>query len=548
MPYMRALYADTLLVNGRFLTMEDAAPNAQAVAIASGRILYVGTEAEARAFADEHTEIVDLNGRVAAPGLIECHTHPVYYAEQLCRLKLSGETTASVKNLFACVKAAAEKTPRGQWISGYGYDESKFEEGPVELTKEMLDEIAPDHPVFLRRCCGHIGVLNSCAIQACGFAPDEPDPDDGGHFFRDAEGRWTGMISGTVQGRIPIQKPTDEQTAESFVNGVQEEYFRKGITSTTDMEIEARHLRLLQKLDREGQLKIRLGFYEAARKINIYEPMLQQVVDLGLLPGFGSEKLRFLGMKFVMDGSTGGKTAAFSIPYQDDPDNYGELYDDQDELNEDMLKAAKAGLQASIHAIGDRAIEAALQSIEYANRNGADTRGLRFRLEHLESPTPEQIERIKKLNLTIGLSSAFIYALGDAHVRVLGYDRLVDAFPAKTLMDNGIPVGCNSDCPVCDVNPMRGIYAMVTRTTEKGQSFGGKKEAVTRLQALEAYTKNAAYLLYAENETGTLKAGKHADIVVFEDDFLNIPEENLKDVKVYMTMLGGEVVYQQSEK
>ena len=202
---------------------------------------------------------------------------------------------------------------------------------------------------------------------------------------------------------------------------------------------------IAQEAHREKNLKLKVGFFVLGNLQTSKDPMSQKVLDMGLLPGFGDDTLYFLGVKYTTDGSTGGRTAAFSVPYLNEPDNYGKLYNDQDVLNEDILRTAQAGLQASIHAIGDRAIESALQSIEYANAHGADTRNLRFRIEHLESPTPEQIERIKKLNIAISLSSVFIYSLGDSHISALGYDRLVDAFPAKTLMDNGILVACNSD-------------------------------------------------------------------------------------------------------
>ena len=164
-------------------------------------------------------------------------------------------------------------------------------------------------------------------------------------------------------------------------------------------------------------------------------------------------------------------------------------------------------------------------------------------MEHVESPTSDQIRRMKELNLSVGLSSAFIYSLGDSHLNVLGYDRVAEAFPAKSLLEAGIAVGCNSDCPICDVNPMLGIYSMVTRKTEKGRDFGGKKEAVDRLTALETYTRSAARLILAERTVGTLEAGKFADLTVFDGPFLTVPEEEIKDIKIFMTVSGGETVY-----
>ena len=545
---MKIKSADMILTNGRFLTMENEGAIAEAVAIENGRIIYVGNDEEAKKFADENTEIIDLHGRVAAPGLIDCHTHPMGdYASRFSCLNLSGKNTSSLKKLLSCISEAAKTTPKGEWIIGRGFDESKFQEGAIPLTAKILDEATTDHLVYLIRTCGHIGVLNSRAMERCGFTDATRPSEGGGHFFKDQDGQLNGMISGGILGRVPTPPLTEAQRKNGMIDGVQKEYFQKGITATGEMGSRAITFRMLEQLEAEGKLRLRVGFYAAGRRRPGENPMAQKILDVGLLPRFGSEHLKFLGIKFVMDGSTGGKTAAFSQPYLGEPNNYGELYNNQDELNEDVLKSARAGIQISIHAIGDRAIESALESVEYANANGVDTTKLRVRFEHLESPTPEQIERIRRLNISIGLSSAFIYSLGDSHINALGYDRLTEAFPAKTLMGNGIVVGCNSDCPVCDVNPMLGIYSMVTRKTEAGQSFGGTKEAIDRFRALRTYTKDAAYLLWADDVMGTLSIGKYADIVVFEQDFLSVPDEDLKNVTIYMTISGGEIVHQKAE-
>ena len=536
--------AETIFVNGRVLTMENENEIAEAVAVAGGRILYVGSRKEACAFADEDTRMVDLGGRVACPGLIDCHTHPMGFTTRFIHMDLRGEKTASLKNLLACIAEKAKNTPEGEWILGGGYDESKFAEGEIPITAELLDRITDRHPICITRTCGHLGVANHMALKMAGLTDQSSDPETGGHLFRDENGHLTGMFSGSVRGKFPTPVIQTSQKKEAMISGVQADYFRKGIVATGDMGSVTSSFRSMQELEKEGRLKLRVGYYCAGRRSGNAQPMAQRLMDMGLTTGFGTEHVRFMGIKFVMDGSTGGHTAAFSKNYLGEPDNFGELYFDPAILREDLLKAAKGGVQVSIHAIGDRAIEMALSAIEYVNEQGVDTRPLRYRLEHVESPTPDQIQRIKKLNISVALSSAFIYSLGDSHLTALGYDRLIDAFPARTLMDEGIVVACNSDCPVCNVNPMLGIYSMVTRTTEKGQSFGGKKESVSRLAALESYTKNAAYVLCCENTSGTLKAGKFADLTVFEDDFLSVPDEALKDVRIHMTVSGGEIVYQ----
>ena len=535
--------AERIFVNGKFITMEREGDVASALAVADGRIIFVGTEKEARSFVDEDTELIDLGGRVACPGLIDCHTHPMgSFSTRFIYMNLNGIT--SLKELLSRIEEKVKTTPEGQWIIGRGYDESKFEEGEILPSAAMLDQISDRHPISITRTCGHIGVANSYALKLAGLDDSSPDPSTGGHLFRDENGHLTGMLSGSALGKIPTPALTDEQKKEAMISGVQAEYFSKGITATCEMGSVTKSFRLLQKLDQEGKLKLRVGYYCVGRRKPPAQPMAQRMMDMGLTTGFGTERVRFMGIKFVMDGSTGGHTAAFSKPYLGEPNNCGELYNDPEILREDLLKAAKGGVQVSIHAIGDRAIEEALRAIEYVNEQGIDTRPLRYRMEHLESPTPDQIRRIKKLNISVGLSSAFIYSLGDSHLTAIGYDRLVDAFPAKTLTEEGIVIGCNSDCPVCDVNPMLGIYSMVTRTTEKGESFGGKKEAISRYQALESYTKNAALVICNEKNAGTLTVGKFADLTVFEEDLFSVPDEALKDVRVHMTVSGGEIVYQ----
>lgn len=545
---MNTQTADMLLVGGRFLTMETPDETADAVAIKDGRILYVGNEKEAKEFAVQNTKIINLEGRVACPGLIDCHTHPLgSLAARFVYIDFRGENTASLKKVFELIKERADKTPKGEWIIGRGFDESKFLEGPISINAKMLDEISSEHPIMISRTCGHVAVLNSIAMKLSGFTNTSVPPKTGGHFFKDQEGNLTGMISGSITGLVPYPPLTEQQKEKAMITGVQEEFFKKGITSTGEMGAGDVSFRLLKKWDAEKKLKLRIGYYYPGRRDPSQKPMAERLLDMGFSHGYGSDRLSLLGVKYVMDGSTGGRTAAFSKPYLDNPNNYGELYNDQNLLNQDVMISAKAGFQVSIHAIGDRAIESALESVEYANQNGVDTRNLRFRFEHLESPTKEQIERIKKLNISVGLSSAFIYWLGDSHLDALGFDRTIEAFPAKTLIDNNIIIGCNTDCPVCDVNPMYGIYSMVVRKTQKGQSFGGKEEAINRIEALKSYTKDAAYILCNEENIGTLKVGKHADITIFQQDFLNVSDEELKNIQTYMTISGGEIVYQLKE-
>lgn len=532
--------ADKVFYNGRLITMEGNSL-AQAIAIRGDKILYVGSNEEALAFAGEDTQRIDLEGRVAAPGLIESHTHAAASGAQLF-LVVDMRNVFSLEEMLQKIREQAAKTPKGQWIICHRYDESKFRE-PAAITAQVLDSATSEHPVFALRTCGHIAVVNSMAARLSGFSDESVDPPTGGHFYKDENGHLTGMISESVKAKVPLPVFTPEEMLKGVLEGVQPLYFQYGITATTNMGTKLPAARALGEAAAEGKLKLKIGLYLTGKRLENTPSALDSIEKTQAKPGQSEKNLHFLGAKFFTDGSTGGRTAAFSLPYRNEPDNYGQIFISQEHLNRDVLAYALAGVQVSIHAIGDRAIEAALQSMEYAQSQGADVKALRFRIEHLESPTPEQLVRMKNLNICAGLSSAFIYGLGDSHLDALGYDRLVDAFPAKTLMESGIPVACNCDFPVCQVNPMLGIYSMVVRKTESGQSFGGTKEAIDRIAALRAYTINAAYLIWKEEALGSLKPGKIADMVVFADDFLSVPDEELKDVRVYMTVANGEVVY-----
>jgi len=535
--------ADMLLTNGRFLTMEDANPTAEAVAIRAGQILFVGTDAEARKHADENTEVIDLGGRVASPAFLECHTHPTHLAAVLTKLNCRGENTASLDALLACIRERAAKTPKGEWISATGYDEGSFREGPIPVTSEVLDRAAPEHPLVVSRICGHVCVLNSLAMRIGGIDEDFLRNNPAITGFRDENGRLNGQFSNNVKAALHLPPTPIERLEEGFCEA-QEIYLRNGITASSEMSISPDFVHLLQDMNRRGRLKLRIGFYESANTKATYQSRPNAAASLALRTGFGDDRLWFLGFKYFLDGAMGGKTAAVSEPYLGEPDNHGRFENEQERLNESLLLAIKAGVQTSVHAIGDLAVEMALKGYEYTIENGADPRPLRCRLEHLELPTEDHIRRIREMGLTVGLSSAFIYSLGNSHITAVGQERLTHAFPAKTLMDAGITVACNCDCPVCDVNPMLGIYSMVVRKTVTGQSFGGTEESVDRIRALEAYTKNAAHLLWCDDRLGSLKAGKCADIVVFEDDFLAVPDDRLKDVRIRMTVQNGEIVHQ----
>ena len=538
---MKNKKADILFINAKVVTMEDDCPYAEAVAIRDNKILFVGKDREALDYADSDTEVINLRGRLLLPGFIESHCHAIYYAEQCAAIKISGDTTNSRKKVLEQVANAAAKVPEGTWLFGWGWDEARFEEGPEPLNRHILDSIVPNHPVFLKRACGHVGVLNSLGLKLSGIDKNYVVP-EGGNVFLDKNGEPTGIVAGKVQNDIPFPKATDQQLRVALEDTVQDEFLSKGVTTTSEMAAEPRFVRIHQQLRKEDKLRIRMRFYEMARSNINFQGQLHNAISMGIESGLGDDFLKFSGMKYLMDGSCGGKTAAISEPYVGDPENYGTLYNSLEDLKSDFIDGAKGGLQPCIHAIGDRAIEMALQALEAAAEAGADIPAMRVRFEHVELPSKDHIERFKKLGIVVGLSAGFIYSLGDSHNNVLGSERIKQAFPARSLLDAGLTVACNSDCPVCDINPLWGICAMVTRETMGGVSFG-KEQSASVMEALKGYTTSAAYATFDEDKLGSIKAGKLADLVVLEEDIFSITPEKIKDVKVLTTMVDGKILY-----
>ncbi len=531
--------ADRILINGNVITMETEIPCATALAIKGDIIYFVGTDQDALELKGLNTEVVDLGGKTAIPGFIESHSHPYYYAKQLLGVKCDQEATNSIDNILANLAETVAHTPEGQWVIGWGWDDSKFIERR-NLTRWDLDKAAPKHPVILSRGCGHIVAVNSLALKLCNITNATEDP-DGGHIEKDpATGEPTGIFQENAQKLLPVISYSMEDMKRGILLA-QKEYQRRGVTTVNDMSAQPESMRIYQQLLKEHSLKTRLRMWMMADTTSIFKGMLDGLSESGFESGFGNETLNIQGMKFVLDGSMAGKTAAINGLYKGETEQKGILYYTQENLNERIRKCFKSGFRVSVHGIGERAIEQALNAIETSERETGFV-GMRNKIEHCSIPTDEQIDRIKKLNIVVGSSIGFIYFIGGAYYYNLEQERFEKAFPQRTYSDKGIYAPGNSDCPVCDINPMWGVYGAVTRNTMSGHNMG-MKESITPLEALRAYTLDAAYSNYDEGIIGSLKVGKYADIAVLDRDPLTIDPEDLKDLYVSMTIMNGEIVY-----
>ncbi|WP_221565740.1 amidohydrolase [Alkalihalobacillus sp. TS-13] len=530
--------ADLIFLNGKVLTMDDAFPTADAVTVKNGVIQYVGDDPSALSFANEDTEVIDLNGKTLMPGFIESHIHPAIFGLTLLEVDCKPPTTPSILHLLEKIDAQAAKTPKGEWIKGWGWDDSKLAE-KRNPTRWELDEIAPDHPVLLKRACAHMTVVNTKALEMSGITEDTPNPPDG-NIERDENGRLTGLLQEKAQGLLADPKYELPDMIKGM-NLAQKQFAQFGITTVHDMSTQTTDLRLYQYLLEKDALKVRVRPWIWAIDQNGFDGSMEEVLKVGLRSGFGNDMVKIQGLKFMLDGSVGGKTAAVTEPFLGTKET-GILYNDTDEIFPLMKEGIESGLRIAIHAIGDRAIEVALSAFEKIKETNEVT-GMRNRIEHCALPTRNHLSRMKKLELIAASSVGFLFHIGDNYLLKLGKERMKDVFPHKSFKEFGIVAPGNSDLPVTDVNPWMGIYGAVTRKSSSGQMLD-ESQNISVWDALKAYTTDAAYSSFEEETIGVIKPKAKADLMVISDDPLQVDVEKLKDIKVEKTFLEGRMIYE----
>ena len=517
--------AQSAFINGVILTPSG---RAEALAVYSDRIIKVGTVEEVSRLIGPRTRVVDLGGKFVIPGLIDAHVHLSGYGLSLTQLNLRG--TKSIRELKEAIRERALSLDKGEWILGRGWDQELFEERRYP-NRWDLDEVAPENPVFLRRICGHVCVVNSKALEMAFITKDTKDP-PGGKIDRDERGEPTGILRESAVKLVykKIPPPSLEQLKEALARAMHEAV-KRGLTSIHFMCSERfpDELRALQMLRKEGKLLLRIYL------VPPYE-FLKELEEVGLSTGFGDSMLRIGGIKIFADGSLGGRTAALEEPYADMPGNKGILIHPPEELKEIVLRVHRAGFQAVIHAIGDRAIRVALDAIESAIRE--EPRDHRHRIEHASLVNPRILERMRELKVVAVCQPHFIFTDFWAKDRV-GPERARWVYALKSLMKNVVVAG-SSDCPVEPIDPLRGIWAAVTRP------FLPKNERLTVEEAIQIYTKGGAYASFEEDEKGTIEEGKLADFVVLSDDITKTEPDKIKEINVEMVVVGGRIVYRRA--
>jgi predicted amidohydrolase YtcJ len=533
------MFADLVLKNGKIVTIDEDESIAEAVAVKYGIIIAVGGNDEIHEYIADETKVIDLAGRTTIPGLIDSHCHMVATgARKLLSVDLSEE--AGVKSIADIQKRLAEKakaTPKSEWVVGIWEDDSKLAE-KRHPTRWELDKATTDHPIYVSTVGGHFYMVNSKALEMAGVTKETPDP-VGGKFDRDPE---TGEVTGGLHEKalevvMPEQgygiEPTREQSREGAYL-ILNECASTGLTMVYDM-VDHNQMRAVLDLKNSGILPIRV-------RMDFQIQSFPELNKVGIYRGLGDNWARLSGLKFFFDGAVSARTAAVSEPYLNQPGFYGVMATTREIAEKTIFEAYESGYRISSHANGDRAIDMYLDIMEEAQKR-YPREDPRNRDIHCSVVNPRIIQRIKELQMLPTIFGPYPYYHGDKLLPAFGEKRLEWMFAARSFLDSGIKVTAHSDHSAGPMPPLMGIHALVNRTTKAGKPIG-QSQKISVMEALKLYTINAAYHSFDEDRLGSIEVGMLADFVVLGRDILTIPTEEIVDIPVDMTIVGGKTVYQ----
>jgi predicted amidohydrolase YtcJ len=534
----RAEDADLLLTNGNIYTVTEKQPKAEAVAVKANRIVFVGSNKDAKKF--HAAKIVDLHGRTVVPGFTDAHCHIFGIGEREMRLNLEG--TNSIEDFLARVKERVDKTPPGKWIIGRGWIET-FWKPPQFPTRQELDKIAPKNPVFLTRADGHASIANSAALKIAKIDQNTPDP-FGGQILKKS-GEPNGMLLDNAQDLVArnILKPTEGEREEALLRGIDRE-IKLGWCEIQNAGSHKEDIDLIRKAFEAGKIKIR--FVNA-----VYGPGedAQNFLRDGLTINAFDSHFTQRTIKVIFDGALGSRGAALLKPYSDAPETSGFLTEKPEELRPMFEQALRRGIQVETHAIGDRANRLILDLYEQAFKavrpDEWKIREPRWRIEHAQIVDPDDISRFAKLGVIPSMQPS--HAISDlffAPAR-LGMNRLAGAYAWQSFLKTGCMIAGGSDAPVERGEPMIEFYAAIARKSTKGESGEGwhPEQAVSRKDALKMFTLWPAYAAFEEKDKGSIEVGKLADFTVLTRDIMKVPEKEILETRNEMTVIGGEIVY-----
>ncbi|MGF1526977.1 MAG: amidohydrolase [Candidatus Competibacterales bacterium] len=536
--------ADVVLTNGRIFT-GLASGITEAIAIKENRILAAGKATDIEALAGPGTRQIDLRGRAATPGINDGHQHLLPLGLALEEIDLRPPAVRTLEGLLEAVKARTVNLPPNQWITGGRYDHFALDV-KRHPTRDELDRAAPDHPVYLRRTCGHMGVANSRAMALAGLDEETPDM-PGGHLGRH-EGRLTGLMQERAQELITNAIPAKGR--EDLVRGIEAgglKMLSLGITSVMDAGVGLNEgygdfeAYLAAKAQQRLPVRAYLALLAAPD-----QNVAKSALEAGYVTGTGDDRLKIGPAKLFTDGSAGGRTAAMTEPYWGGEGGLGLFIYDDATLFELVAGHHALGFQVSIHAIGDAAIDQTIRAYHHAQRASAmEAKAFaerRHRIEHCGFVTESHHRAMAELGLIPAPQPIFMYEFGDLYLDVLGPSRSEGAYPLRRWLDDERHPIASSDAPVSSPVPATNLYQMITRKTQSGRVLG-EDQRVTLAEALHAYTHGGAWGSFCEATKGTLTPGQLADVAVWSADLFDLAPEDLLNTVCDLTLLDGQVVF-----
>ena len=521
---------DTILYNGRILTMGTREPEVEALALAGSRVLAIGSSTEMLALAGSGARRFDLGGKRVTPGFNDAHSHPCDGGVALVtQVALEMDSIEAIK---AAIRAKAAATPPGKWVVGFLYDDTKT---PRPLERADLDAAAPDHPVVVQHRGGHTAFVNSRALAAARIEENTPDPPHG-EYFRDAAGRHNGRVAENATEAIlalAVRPPSRDDYRKGAAL-ISKRFASRGITSACEADGNPAILQGYQDARDAGELMGR--FYT-----HIDYGQLDKMIAAGVHTGFGDEWVRLGAVKLFADGSISERTALLSEPYAGLGDYRGIGRASRETLYAQARKAYLAGWQVGTHANGDVAIDTILGVYEQLQRE-FPRRDARLRIEHCTLVTPDLVRRIKAAGVIPLPFAGYVYFHGEK-MHFYGDERLRHMFAMRDFLDAGIKAAPGSDYTASPAEPMLWLRSEVTRTDASGHTWGANQR-ISVAEAIRCSTVNGAYASFEEGIKGTLEPGQLADLVVWDHDLVTTAPENLMSVKAERTMLGGRWVYE----
>ncbi len=538
--------ADLVIHNGPIYSVDVNDAQVEAVAVKEGKIWKVGSYKEVIKFSGEETQWIDLKGKTMFPGFIEGHAHIMGIGANLMNLDLMG--TTSYTEIANIVAAKAKTLPEGDWIIGRGWHQDKWNNEAERSFKgfpsnDLLNDLVPNHPVYLTHASGHLGLANAKAMEILGFDGQTADP-DGGEIFKGFDGQPTGIFNETAHtnARTRIPKPSAQWLETSLKQSI-DHILANGITSFHEAGSGASGVELYHKLLRRDELKIRLYVMLSGDDEDLLSDYFAKGIFMDSL-----HRLTIRSVKLYADGALGSRGAWLLKAYSDAPGKFGHNVRDMEALDKLTLAATQAGFQVCTHAIGDRGNREVLDMYARAFEIYPEKKvNSRYRIEHAQHISSQDLIRFKELGVIPAMQSIHMASDRPWAIDRLGQERIDEgAYVWQKLLEQGTPIVNGSDAPVEPINPLASFYAAVSRMTLKGTPEGGYEpsQKMSRRQALKSYTIDAAYGAFEEDIKGSIEVGKLADFTILDQDIMAIEENEILKTQVAMTIVGGKVLFE----